>query len=516
MPASLWNPATFTRLETEILPAYLPTCRWFGGKGRTIRELRIAHAALLGGLTDARVLVIEVTFTEGAPESYVLPLSIVDSATGQFLKDAMPQAILARSEDGRVFCDAIQLPAARAELLRLIARPVNGDGHIHLTGTSRGDLDGALLERAFAESRVTGADQSNTSVIYAGRWFLKLFRKYERGPNPDVELTRFLSETQGFSQVPAYLGALQLTEPAGDAVIALLSDFTAHQGDAWSFTLDAVAHYFDRALASRADESTLEELIGPDYLDRAGQLARCTAEMHLALAAGEADPDFAAEPFSEGDQRAIYEAMRESASRVLGQLRDQAASLSQDLRSAAAEIAGSQTRIDAILARLLSHPIHAAKLRVHGDYHLGQVLNTGTDFVILDFEGEPRRPLAERRLKRSPLVDVAGMLRSFDYAGAVALGLRSMPDAERLEPWARGWVDTVSAHFRETYLTLTAGAAFLPADSADVDLLLQVFILDKAIYEIGYELSYRPAFLPVPLSAVSRLLSGKAGRPGID
>ena len=495
------------RLEKEILPAYLPTCRWFGGKGRTIRELRIAQAVPLGGLAEARLLVVEVTFTEGLAESYVLPLGVIEAAAAPAVGAEAPHAIVGSGEDGRVLCDAIHLPEVRAELLRLIVRSAPGDGSVRLAGSSRKNLDAALLEQALAESRVAGADQSNTSVIYAGRWFLKLFRKFEHGPNPDVELTRFLSETRGFPHVPAYLGALQLVDPSGAGVIALLSSFTANQGDAWTFTLEAVARYFDRVLASPAERPAAEEMIGADYLGRARQLGQRTAGMHLALAAGEDRPEFAAEPFTAPEQRALGAAMSAAAGRVLEQLRQQETRLPEAIQPAATALARSQSRIDASFARLRSHPIRAAQLRVHGDYHLGQVLNTGTDFVILDFEGEPRRPLAERLLKRSPLVDVAGMLRSFDYAAAVALRRRDAAVAERLAPSARAWVEAVSGEFLTTYLTTAAGASFLPPEPAEIALLLEVFILDKAIYEIGYELSYRPDFLPIPLGAVSRLLS---------
>jgi maltose alpha-D-glucosyltransferase/alpha-amylase len=157
-------------------------------------------------------------------------------------------------------------------------------------------------------------------------------------------------------------------------------------------------------------------------------------------------------------------------------------------------------------SRLLSRKLGAMKIRVHGDFHLGQVLNTGKDFMIIDFEGEPRRPLSERSLKRSPLVDVAGMLRSFDYAAAAALARETEADMQRLQTWTRPWVETAWTSYLTGYLALVRGASFLPELPADGRLLLEAFLLDKAVYEIGYELSYRPDFLPIPLRAVVRLL----------
>ncbi len=330
-----------------------------------------------------------------------------------------------------------------------------------------------------------------------------------------MEVTQFLSEVRGFAHVPPYAGALKLIDPAGEGVIALLAGFTPNQGDGWTFTLDAVERYFERVLASRQTptEASITEMIGGVYPERARQLGQRSAEMHLALASGEDRPEFAAEPYSTLYQRSLYQAMRGSASRVLRQLRRQIPRLPEVIRPDAADIVSSQSRIFASFGRLLSRKIAASKIRVHGDFHLGQVLNTGKDFVILDFEGEPRRAVGERLLKRSPLLDVAGMLRSFDYAAAAALRLESPADAGRLEPWARAWVERITKQYLESYFANVAGAAFLPPETADIGLLLKVFVLDKAVYEIGYELSYRPDSLPIPLGAVKRLLAETESAP---
>jgi maltose alpha-D-glucosyltransferase/alpha-amylase len=228
--------------------------------------------------------------------------------------------------------------------------------------------------------------------------------------------------------------------------------------------------------------------------------------MHLALGSEADRAELAPEPYTTLYQRSLYQAMRGSAGRVLRQLRRQMPRLPEESRPEVAEVLGNQDKIFASYGRLLSRKITAWKIRVHGDFHLGQVLNTGKDFVIIDFEGEPRRALGERVLKRSPLVDVAGMVRSFDYAAAAALRRQTAADAVRLEGWVRAWVETICAHFLESYFSVAQPATFLPADPADVGLLLEIFVLDKAVYEVGYELSYRPDFLPIPVRAVQRLL----------
>jgi maltose alpha-D-glucosyltransferase/alpha-amylase len=510
-----WTGEFRRRLGREILPPYVPTCRWFGGKGRTVREFKIVQDVPIGTLREARLVVIEVAFAEGPSESYVLPLMLVDDTAGRALAVQTPLAVLGQFADRRVLCDAIHVAEVRAELLRLMVRPAPNRARVRLTGRSRGDLDAAAVQRALAQSRVTSADQSNTSVIYGGTWFMKLFRKFERGPNPDLEVTQFLSEGRGFPHVPRYLGSLQLADPEGDSAVALLADFTPNRGDAWTFTLASLARYFQRVLASRARPSakTAAAMIGEGYPRRARQLGVRTGGMHLALASGEDRPEFAAEPFTKPDQRALCQSLRRAATGVLQQVRRQTPRLPEALRSQAAELTASQSRLFAVFGRLLTRPIPAWTTRVHGDYHLGQVLNTGKDFVIIDFEGEPKRALAERRRKRSPLVDVAGMLRSFDYAGAVALRQQNPKDAARLAPWARAWVETISAQFLEAYFATIRAATFLPPEAADVKLLLEVFILEKAVYEIGYEVSYRPDFLPIPLRAVLRLLAETGSAP---
>jgi maltose alpha-D-glucosyltransferase/alpha-amylase len=496
------------RLAKQILPGYLPTCRWFGGKGRTLRDLSIVREVPIGSAMEAaRLVIVEVSFVDGVPECYALLLAIADAAAGQRLMAETPHAVLARLDQERVLVDGLHLPEVRADLLRLMAQPAGSRRGVRVEGVKTGAFDPAELERGLAASRLWSAEQSNSSVAYADRWFFKFFRRFERGPQPDLEITRYLN-AQGFEQVPAFAGALQLNDGEGEGTIGLLVGTTQNQGDGWGFTLDALARYFDRVLEARVELSpaTAEELIGGVYPERARQLGQRTAELHVALAAGVERPDFAPEPFSTLYQRSLYQAMRSSAGRVLRQLRRQMERLPDACRLEAEAVMTNERLVLAQYARLLARKLTATKTRVHGDFHLGQVLNTGKDFVIIDFEGEPRRSLSERSLKRSSLVDVAGMLRSFDYAAAVALAREAEADVQRLEAWTRPWVETIWRAYLTGYLAVARGASFLPPEAADGRLLLEAFLLDKAIYEIGYELHYRPEFLPIPLRAVLRFL----------
>jgi maltose alpha-D-glucosyltransferase/alpha-amylase len=267
--------------------------------------------------------------------------------------------------------------------------------------------------------------------------------------------------------------------------------------------VDAVSRYFDRVL--EAPLKDFIELVGGVYPERARQLGQRTAELHLALAQDEAGGPFAPEPFTTLHQRGLYQAMRTSTGRMLRELKRGVSLLRPEDESLVREVTASHSRILEQFAPLLPRKIEAEKIRIHGDFHLGQVLNTGKDFVIVDFEGEPRRALGERRLKRASLVDVAAMLRSFDYVVAVALRRRPATDAVRLAGWAARWVTKVGCEYIDAYLEAAKGASFLPQDPAEIKMLLRIFLLEKAIYEVGYELSYRPDWIGIPLRAVLAL-----------
>ncbi len=506
-----WNSALSHIIKRGILPAYLPLRRWFGGKGRVIRDIEITQEVPLGW-ESARLLVVEAAFTEGAAESYLMPLAFARGEEARRLSAEMPQAVLACFPDDQILCDALYLPEFRAHLFHMIAGRQKGAGPVRINGACSVEFDDGALAKALVHTRVLSVEQSNTSIIYGDVWFLKFLRKFERGRHPDQELTQFLSGGTTFEHVAGYGGALTLATSAGEGTMAMLVRNVLHQGDGWTYTLDALARYFDRILEGQQDPAPASEadLIGGVYPERARQLGQITAELHLALAAADL-PDFVPEPFSTLYQRSLYQSMRSSGIRVLRQLQQTKALLPVPMQEEAAALLHRQNDLLAVFQRLLDHPIAAMKIRVHGDFHLGQVLNTGKDFVVIDFEGDPRLALGDRRLKRPALWDVACMLRSFDYAALAALRHEREDDARLLEPWARRWVTEISRCFLSAYLETTAGALYLPPDAADTRLLLDVFLLNKAMNEIGYELSYRPDFVSIPLRAANRILEESGG-----
>jgi len=479
---------------------YIRTRRWFAGKARTVNTLTIRDTVPLS--RDAgQLAIVDIEYTDADPETYLLPLAVA-AARRSDESDARTPMLIARLRDGCLLYEPIAEPAFSAALLDVIARR-----------RKNGKLTG-VTTRAFRELRgtepldaqVLKAEQSNTAIVYGQRLFLKLFRKLEPGINTDLEVTRFLNEETSFTNTPRLAGALEYES----TTLGLLQGYTTNSGDAWQYTLDSISRFFDRILsdtnAAEQMKHPNEELIG-GYLSDAELLGRRTAEMHLALASRDDVAAFAPEPFTPHYQRSIYQSMRTQAVQTMQLLRRRAKD-NPEAQMVLAREAELQKRFRAVLDGRIS----GQRIRTHGDYHLGQVLYTGNDFVIIDFEGEPLRPLSERRIKRSALRDVAGMLRSFHYAPyAVVFGqapgvVIRAEDESLLDMAATYWHHTVSAAFLRSYLAASAGAPHLPATRDELRVLLDAYRLEKALYEIVYELNNRPDWLRIPVRGVLELL----------
>jgi maltose alpha-D-glucosyltransferase/alpha-amylase len=497
------------RLEAEI-GRWLSARRWYGGKGREVRSVAIREIVPLsheGG--EARILFVQVTYVEEEPDTYVVPLAYVEGLEAERIEKSSPGMIVTLvAFDGRkgLLVDATARPAFDRALLATIAARREHSGE---RGSLRGIPDTRIAERDL-EPTLRSAEQSNTNIVFGERWILKLIRKIERGINHDREIGHALT-VAGFPHTPAVAGAIEYRSGRGEsATVAVLQSFVPNQGDAWEYTLHALGQFYERALAEPdlpGDEATSAARIGP-YLESARLLGVRSAELHAALARSP-EPGFAPEPFSMLYQRSLYQAMRNLTGQVLRLLERRLRDLPDIVRVEAEALLSGRAAILAAFRRIRERKIDGARIRVHGDYHLGQVLTTGKDFVIIDFEGQPARPLSERRLKRSPLRDVAGMVRSFHYAAYAALfataerGLGAV-ELERLEPWARFWHKRVSRTFLEGYDEAMAVGAprLLPSSEEDRRLLLDVLLLEKALHELGYELENRPDWVRIPIEGV--------------
>ncbi|MEP6777564.1 MAG: putative maltokinase, partial [Chthoniobacterales bacterium] len=505
------------RFERDILPNYVHHCRWFGGKARSIRELRVIEQVPVAPGRGAEFWFLEITYADGNPETYALAVEVATGDAARALQVAAPHAVIARlgGADEVVLHDAIWDGAFRDQLFAAIAAGAEWKGR---SGTLRGVRGSALLDdRATPASHVLSAEQSNSSMLFENKYFLKLYRKLEDGVNPDVEITRFLSERRNFAHVPSFAGAIEYLRSKGEpTVVCLLQTAATNEGDAWELTLDAVGRYYERVLARKADLQKasaspgplLGELIGGVYAAKAKLLGKRTGELHLALASEPDDRAFAPEPFNALSQRSVYQTMRASLRRAFDLLEKKLPTLPESFRAEAEEVLATENQILAHEQRILDHRSAAVKIRIHGDYHLGQALYTGKDFVILDFEGEPARALSERKLKRSALRDVAGMMRSFQYAAYSALWQPAMraEDIPFLEHWADLWYRQMGSVFLQSYLKKTRGAAFIPDREPDLQVLLEAYLLDKAVYEVGYELNNRPAWVVIPIRGIKHLL----------
>ncbi len=373
------------------------------------------------------------------------------------------------------------------------------------------------------------AEQSNSSVVYGDRFFLKLYRSVEEGINPDLEMTRFLTERTRFSQVPSFAGALEYRSAGGTPyALGMLQNFIPNHGDAWSFTQGALDRFIEDLLAHRTElpplpsglpfyldadpdelQPEIREYLGHFFLEMIYLLGQRTAEMHRALASQVQDPAMRPDEFSTLYQRSVYQSMRSLTRRVFIQLGQNRNRLDESLRPRVEQMLAAEQKILARMAKIMGPKLSAQKTRLHGDYHLGQVLFTGKDFVIIDFEGEPARTLSERRLKRSPLRDVAGMLRSFHYAARMALHRHQGEhpgDAPLLESWLEFWQTYVGGAFLQCYREVLGASAIIPQEAAGLATMLRAFLLEKAVYELGYELNNRPDWLIIPLIGIERLL----------
>jgi trehalose synthase-fused probable maltokinase len=494
-PGGAPDPAALASRAAAALPVELPSRRWFGGKTRRIATVAPMDEAAVPGSPGILAL-FDVAYADGGRETYTVPLlpAAGDAGAGDAMEDP-------------AFC------ATLLEQFRLGAILPGRAGRFRFVATDA--MVEVLPAATEPVTRVT-TEQSNTSVVYGRRATLKLFRKLERGPNPEFEIADFLTRDASFRGVPRLAGAILYETAAAEAMtVAVLQEFVPNQGDAWTATQRRLAEYFTAVHATveagDAGSEAFARTLADADAEEARRLGALTGRLHTALASA-ADPALAPEAIAPTDIVAWREGMQAHLDRTMQMLASLHETLPRPVRGLAHQVLESAPLLRERLGGLDALGAEAsAKIRIHGDYHLGQVLRVDDGFVILDFEGEPARPLAERRAKHCALKDVAGMLRSFAYAarsGLAAAGGTSdeTTGTERLAPWAEHWERHVQTAFLEGYLAETRerGAGFLPADREHLDAALGAFALDKAVYELRYELDHRPAWAWIPLEGMCR------------
>jgi maltose alpha-D-glucosyltransferase/alpha-amylase len=370
------------------------------------------------------------------------------------------------------------------------------------------------------ESKILKADQSNTAIIYNDQFFFKFYRKIENEINPDLEIVRFLSENTSFRNAPKYAGSIEYRDNEGKTtVFGLLQEKVENQGDSWVMTIDSVGRFYERIMAKAKKEKLpklinrdaitfeeapelIQEFIGRGFYERVVRLGQRTAEMHLALASDSVTPAFSPEYFTANYQRSLYSTLRKLLRDRFKLLEQKMPKLDPETQKLGKEVLEMEDTILECFSLIYQTRINAIKTRIHGDYHLGQVLFTGKDFIIIDFEGEPGFSFSERRLKKSPLKDVAGMMRSFHYAafGKILLNENYREkDIEFLEQWAEQWQHYVSRFYLGAYLEKMGMEKSL---SPEGEVLIRTYLLEKAVYELGYELNGRPDWVNIPLRGI--------------
>lgn len=524
----------------RALPNVLQARRWFGGKARQINAVGIVDSIVIpSAVTTTMLLLIRVEYEEGTAETYTLPVTAEFGEESEHIQRDFPQAVLApltvqingREQTGLIY-EAMWNRDFALSLLDAMGQRTQFKGHAgSLIASSTKVFADLVPAKTLPEPAVMKAEQSNTSVTYGERVILKLYRRLEQGMNPDLEIGRALTHMR-FPYIPAIAGALEYQRNSGEPItLALLHQFVRNDGDAWRHTLEAIDRFIARVgegdlmnegpplstpplldLARKDYPLLARQLIG-SYLESAEQLGRRTAELHVALSQIPDNAAFGPEPLTIEYRKGRYDSMVRNMTGTLALLRERMERLSTAGQANARCLFDLKSAMERTFDAFKEIETSVPRIRCHGDYHLGQVLWTGTDFMIIDFEGEPARSLAERRMKHPALVDVAGMVRSFHYAPFAFLELKragsvmaSQEASHARAPWAKFWSDWTSAAFLKAYLGIATGARFWPQNKRDVRLLFDVYLIDKAIYELGYELNNRPEWVNIPLHGLVELL----------
>lgn len=529
---ALLTPELIAAIENNLLPRYLPKTSWFESNKRTVYHISLIHRELLP-VKDQLILLLlaEVQYESGLPELYQLPFAFVKEEAARKLGESCPQAIVARinigGEEG-ILCDALYTSSFQQALFAGIR-----EGQPFPLGKSRLIFYGnehikhPTHEGENIRSRIHATEKGYTSIAYNNLFLLKMYRKLDPATNPDLEVTRYLSETAQFPHVPRYIGTVEWQTEKDSFVLGMMESLIENHGDGYSFMLERIDNFIERILARDrtaldpcgrkghyADPVSFEELpeeekelLGTTASEQARLLGLRTAELHIALASARSLKDFKPEEYSLHYQRSLFSSMQSLVREAFGSKKTHLKDLPESLRQETENILARKEEVLSRLKRIYAKKLDVIKIRIHGDYHLGKVLFTGKDMMIHDFSGDPTRSFSERRLKRSPVRDVAGMIRSFHYVAHEGfLSTNQIPKEEvgSLMPFAEYWAHYMSSFFIRAYLEGVKGTFLVPKEKEDLKVMLDTFLLEKAIYDLSYELNNRPEKVPVPVYLINR------------
>ncbi len=518
-----------------VLPDYLRHQRWFAGAQREIDSVVLDEVAPLDSQPGHTFLLLAtVNYVGAEPERYFIPVAFAQADAAAAIRTDPLRRAIAELRGG---VSGLLYDASTAEnFARALIDGINRDKRFRSAGgefvaTRESEAGPSLAESAAPDARITlsmRSDFNNTTCALGDKLFVKLFRRIEPGTNPELEVTRFLRH-HGFNHVPSLVGGIDFRRNGDASQLGTVTELIPEAVTGWKATVDALGRFFDRVrvlppekalpppsgtlLALSASEMPADvAVILGIHGEQARLLGQRTGEMHAALASDADKKDFAPEPFTPFYQRSLYQSMRNQAVEVFNAIRQNVAAFPENVRPLAAQVAALQSMILGRLRAVADTPMDAQRIRVHGDYHLTQVLYTGKDFVIIDFEGDWSRPMSERRIKRTPLRDAATMIRSFDYAAHIALakeqqrGHFTAEQSAGMDPWVRFWSRWIGAAFLRGYLAAVGPAGVLPKTVPHLEVLLDALLLNRALAELGDEFINRPGSVHIPLKAVLELM----------
>ena len=475
-----------TVLEDNILPPYIAQCRWFAGKARQIKQLKVRNAV---HLDDFIFMIFESKYQEGDSELYLLPLSFIEEGTQKIPEKGILSKASMDDKNG-FLVDAIYDENFRSALFEGIYNQKQvkqqHDGELSFVKGKVLIAESEVAEHRPIESCLPDVDSSNSAMIFGGKYFLKLYRKIYAETNPEVEMVEFITQNSDFKNIPHFAGSITWKR-ANDPEIT------------FGVMVEVVEAFVDGNFQ-----------IKESVFDKVAQLAVRTAEMHKALFALRGAEAFNAEPFDRQYRRYLHEKFEILLEKRYNLLTDNYLRLDEQAQSLAWRFMEAKDLILDFIDQVLTRPLFSYRTRIHGDYHLGQVLATEDDLVIIDFEGEPESTITQRKIKHSPLKDVAGMIRSYHYAVSAKLfnsAETSTIDPIVLQRAADRWYKLIKDTYLEEYLAVFGTPHPLFKDTNEINYLLLFHLLEKAVYEIGYEVNYRPSWVKIPLKGIAEVLA---------
>jgi len=518
-------------LQSLVLPEYIQRMDWFTGKDKTIYSVGLlAHTAVPLGERDAEILLLEVAFESGLPEYYHLPVLFMLKSEMEEMGDNPPSAVIAQlhinGEDG-FLCDAVYARSFQYALLHFLSNGKRFMASGEVVFLANESVKRFIEEAKELSSRVKITSEMHTAITFNNEYFLKIYRKVDKGIHPDVELTRYLTDRNADLSTK-YTGGIVWQLNTNSFYLGMLEKLEENHGDGHQYMLERIANYIERILArNRAKilaypesgtlsspvsfdelEEEIKEFVGGNAADFAKKIGKHLARIHKEIAVG-LEKEWVPEEFSLHYQRSLFSGMTSLVREMTQVLEKKKDTLPEYIQADVEALLGKREVLLQTFKRIYSKKFDVLKIRVHGNFGLSHVLLTGKDILIHDFGGNPLKPFSERRLKRSPIRDLAAMIRSFYYVayeGFLTSSQMQTEEQNSLLPLADFWAHYMSNFFMKAYLNETKEIAFIPEEKEDFEILIQSYLLENALHWFNYEVAHRPERVVIPLRIIQKII----------